>query len=327
MAASSLSKIVSRIKNGEICKIVILSGAGVSCNSGIPDFRSLGGLYDTLQPNLLTASEQEQQYLSYEPTGVVDIRLFRQNQFPYLEVRRPFILGTAERTWKPTLAHVFSQLLSDKNLLRRVYTQNIDGLDHQLELDNKFIVNVHGSLGAVQCEVCKADYNKETFLAEVRAKIRNIYDPTDGPAVSENIYCNKCGRATVKPATVLFGTALPKAYYKCVKEDFPQNVDLLIVAGTSLTVSPACHLVNEVNATVPRVVINSDRVGEHLGLFLDNERDVFLGMDIDEGFLLLTEELGWTEDLFHYRYLMCDKSAAAIGKLHSRWQREKEEAG
>jgi NAD-dependent deacetylase sirtuin 2 len=57
----------------------------VSVPSGIPDFRSKGGLYDTLKPELLTATENQKMLLQSNPTAVVDIQLFQYNQFPYLE--------------------------------------------------------------------------------------------------------------------------------------------------------------------------------------------------------------------------------------------------
>lgn len=151
----TLKAIASLINEGVIRNCVVLTGAGVSCASGIPDFRSPGGMYDTLRPQMLTATEEQRQYLAADPTGVVDIRLFTQNQFPYLELRRPFILGSFEQKWLPTVAHFFNRVLHDKGLLRRVYTQNIDGLDHQVGLPDSRIVNVHGTLTKVECESCK----------------------------------------------------------------------------------------------------------------------------------------------------------------------------
>ncbi len=98
-----VAELVNKIKLGEINKIIVLAGAGISTASGIPDFRSPGGLYNTLNVDALTATEVQKNWLRAEPTMVVDIDLFRKNQFPYLEVRRPFILGTKEKKWKLTL--------------------------------------------------------------------------------------------------------------------------------------------------------------------------------------------------------------------------------
>lgn len=80
---------------------------GMSVAAGIPDFRSPGGMYDTLRPELLTASAEERVAMTADPTAVVSWDLFRHNPLPYLEVRRPFILGVAEQRWKATLSHWF----------------------------------------------------------------------------------------------------------------------------------------------------------------------------------------------------------------------------
>jgi NAD-dependent SIR2 family protein deacetylase len=123
--------LIENLKNGAYCNIVVLTGAGVSTGAGIPDFRSPGGMYETLRPELITATEKQRKRMKEDPTEVVGIPLFSENQFPYLEVRRPFILGTFANHWKATLSHFFFRVLSDKGLLRRLYSQNIDGLDLQ----------------------------------------------------------------------------------------------------------------------------------------------------------------------------------------------------
>ena len=90
-----------------------------------------------------------------DPITVVMKDMFFQNAFPYLEVRRPFILGTRARKWKATLSHRFAELLHKRTgKLTRLYTQNIDGLDYQCELPSDKIVAVHGSIGRVACEGC-----------------------------------------------------------------------------------------------------------------------------------------------------------------------------
>jgi NAD-dependent deacetylase sirtuin 2 len=123
-----MDRVISGIKSGAIKNVAFLCGAGVSTSSGIPDFRSAGGLYDTLRPELLTASPSQRQALMDDPTMVVNYALFKENQLPYLEVRRPFILGAIEQRWKATLTHFFMQVVHDKKILKRVYTQNIGNI-------------------------------------------------------------------------------------------------------------------------------------------------------------------------------------------------------
>lgn len=121
------------ILSPECESVVVLTGAGVSVASGMwvylgflavlhflhmlsyvswyqflisthrPDFRSPGGMYDTLKPELITATEEQRRLMKMDPTYVVEKGMFMQNSFPYLEVRRPFILGVRDRKWKPTI--------------------------------------------------------------------------------------------------------------------------------------------------------------------------------------------------------------------------------
>ena len=233
---TKLAELANFIKSEACSSVCILTGAGVSVASGIPDFRSPGGMYDTLKPELLTATDQERAEMRANPTHVVSWQLFRDNQLPYLELRRPFMLGILDRpcsssggnlgvestsrfppdeeagppleggvfggaggntpsrddtgpgggghgraalmshggqTWRATLAHFFARLLQDKGKLTRLYTQNIDGLDFQVGLEEDKIVNVHGSIGRVRCEFCAADYPNHEWCAALRENIKS----------------------------------------------------------------------------------------------------------------------------------------------------------
>eukprot|EP01126_Amoeba_proteus_P006511 TRINITY_DN12279_c0_g1_i1.p1 TRINITY_DN12279_c0_g1~~TRINITY_DN12279_c0_g1_i1.p1 ORF type:complete len:212 (-),score=40.41 TRINITY_DN12279_c0_g1_i1:249-884(-) len=162
-----IESIVQFILSGECKKVVFLTGAGVSVAAGIPDFRSPGGMYDTLRPHLLTATPGQRKAMQMDPTHVVSWDLFSENQLPYLELRRPFILGLAEKKWKATIAHWFVQLCYDHDILQRLYTQNIDGFDYQTNVPKEKVVGVHGSLGRVLCEFCKTEYSLQDFTEKV----------------------------------------------------------------------------------------------------------------------------------------------------------------
>jgi len=302
------------IVSPECQSVAILTGAGVSVASGIPDFRSPGGMYDTLRPELITATETQRRLMQMDPTYVVERGIFMKNSFPYMEVRRPFILGVREKKWKPTIAHHFASLLHSKTgKLTRVYTQNIDGLTHATNLPDDKIVSVHGTINKASCETCGTDMDFGAFCDEVKQKIKDIYNPQNGPKESEPINCKACGKATVKPKTVLFGSNLPSEFFERTKEDLP-GVDLLIVAGTSLVVSPANSLVYKIPQTSYRVIVNNEPVGRELGIDYgpNAERDFFAQGNCDDVFLDLICELGWLEDLNGARENMADGSINLI---------------
>lgn len=279
---------------------MLLTGAGVSCAAGIPDFRSPGGMYSTLRPELLTATEEEKRLMRLDPTNVVDKQMFLANQFPYHEVRRPFILGTMARKWKPTLFHRFVEVLDKRGKLLRLVTQNIDGLDLLTQCDPAKIIPCHGTIARAACEACGEPVAFDKYCAQVRSHIKDIYGiDAEAPAHSQPINCAKCDRPTLKPTTVLFGASLPASFFACFEEDLP-TVDLLIVAGTSLVVSPANMVA--AHAPCPRFVVNRERVGEHLGLrFSDNNEssDVFIEGDTDDVFGRVMCELDWLGDIAH----------------------------
>jgi NAD+-dependent protein deacetylase sirtuin 2 len=302
-APADIAGLARFILSNDCQSIAILTGAGVSVASGIPDFRSPGGMYDTLRPELITASEHERRLLKQDPTNVVSWDMFRNNAFPYLEVRRPFILGTRDRKWKTTIAHRFAELLHAKtNKLTRIYTQNIDGLDLQCdEIPRDKIVTIHGTIGASACEGCGEEADHDAFCEQVRTNIKDIYqlDP-DAHVESTPILCKNCHKPLVKPRTVLFGRNLPPEFFLCAEQDLPK-LDLLIVAGTSLVVSPANSLVPAVPKKTIRVIVNRDPVGSELGIVYQENpsdgRDFFAQGECDEVFLELTKELGWLDDL------------------------------
>jgi len=286
-----------------LCKsIIVLAGAGMSVSSGIPDFRSAGvGLYDTLRPELLTATDLERELIRDEPTLALDKGMFLRNPLPMLELKRDFILGTHQSRWKATLAHRFVELLHSKlGKLTRLYTQNIDGLELQCrDLPEEKIVNVHGSMGRAACEVCEAEANFDDFCSKVRSSIKDITGmDADAPRESTPIVCEACGAPAVKPTIVLFRGSMPKEFHARTAEDLPQ-CDLLIIMGTSLTVAPANSLVYRIPPTCLRMVMNNEKVGRRLGIdYSENSiRDCFAHGHSDVVCLDLAEKMGWLDDL------------------------------
>lgn len=189
--------------------------------------------------------------------------------------------------YKPTLAHHFIKLLHDKNKLLRVFTQNIDSLEHCTGLDKHMIVAAHGNFDSAACVVTK----KPVPIDEAKhAHLTGEFEALN----------RKHGTVLVKPSIVFFGEALPERFYEQAMADFPQ-CDLLLVMGTSLKVEPFASLIERPKRTVPRMLINREVVGTWLDGGFDfrspTTRDVLLQGDCDAGCLGLAHALGWEAEL------------------------------
>lgn len=245
--------------------------------------------------------------------------MFDANPFPYLEVRRPFILGSQVNEWQATISHHFVNLLHAKGKLLRLFTQNIDGLDYQTDVPADKIVPVHGTIRRIACENCGAASDFDAFCESVRSNIKDIYSiDSTAPGESSFIRCGKCNSPGLKPTTVLFGSSLPQRFFTSAASDLPQ-ADLLIVAGTSLIVSPANGIASEVPTNVPRLVVNREPVGADLPgnpirYGAQATRDVFAPGDCDDTFLQLTCLLGWEEDILALADRLPEQSRAILAK-------------
>jgi NAD-dependent SIR2 family protein deacetylase len=278
--------------------------AGMSVASGIPDFRSSNGLYATLDATKLTATDEQIEAIQNDPSYSLDHHLFLENPLPCLEVNREFILGVRERKWKATLTHRFVELLQTKTdggtgKLVRLYTQNIDGLEDQCAgIGHQRRIAVHGSMDEAECARCHATMDFDSFCERVRRQIKDISgQDSAAPKESTPITCESCGQNTVKPSIVLFRSRLPEIFFERVPRDV-EDIDLLIVMGTSLAVAPANSIVWRVPRSAMRVLINRHCVGRHLGLDCQsNDRDYFARGDCENVVLDLMEKLGWLEEL------------------------------
>jgi len=237
-------------------------GAGISTSAGIPDFRSPEtGLYANLAMLDLE-----------EPEDVFDISFFRKNPKPFYALARELYPGR----YRPTIAHTFIKLLHDKGLLLKHFTQNIDCLERQAGVPGDKIVEAHGSFATQRCIDCKAPYPDD----EMHENVESGKVP----------HCKECG-GLVKPDIVFFGEALPEIFFS--NHSLPEQADLCIVMGTSLTVQPFASLPSLCSRGVPRVLINLDRVGS-LGARPD---DVLLLGDIDAGVRKFAKAMSWDEEL------------------------------
>ena len=183
---------------------VFFGGAGVSTESGIPDFRGNGGLYDTEE-------ESMEYYLSREC-------LVREPEKFFNFFRSNMVFDNAE----PNDAHNALAKLERRGKIKAVITQNIDGL-HQ-RAGSERVIELHGTAARYYCTKCKSVYGAEV-LAEQAGVPR----------------CKQCG-ATVRPDVTLYGEGLDGFNFRDAEEEI-DNADVLIVGGSSLVVNPAASLV------------------------------------------------------------------------------------
>jgi len=271
----SLESIASGLSSGSFRDVLVVVGAGASVSAGIPDFRTPGtGLYDRLS-----------HYNLPRPEDIFDIHYYRGNPRPFVEF--------CGETWPgrdggpaPTPSHRFMGLLGDAGVLRRVYTQNIDGLESLAGVGPDALVECHGGFGSASCATCQED-------ADVGACREAMVVRKEVPT------CAQCG-GPVKPGIVFFGEKLPARFGKLVKADV-HACDLLIVIGTSLAVDPVASIPKWVSLTCPRLLLNRDLVGDFrveatgrkMGS-ITTERDVFYEGDCDDGVRKICDLAGWS---------------------------------
>ncbi len=219
-------------------KIVFFGGAGVSTESGIPDFRSQDGLYN--------------QKYKYPPELILSYEFFWNNTEEFYKF---YIDKMNCLKYAPNTTHRKLVGLEKQKKLVAVVTQNIDGL-HQ-KAGSKNVYELHGSVLRNYCVKCKKFYSAEY-----------VFNSNDIPKCT-------CG-ALIKPDVVLYGETLN---YQILNDSIKaiSEADLLIVAGTSLTVSPASGLINYFKGK-NLVLINKDST------FYDQKADLVINDSLGKVF-------------------------------------------
>ena len=215
---SSLDKAVTLIKNAQFT--VALTGAGSSTPSGIPDFRSSGsGLWTR-----------------FSPMEVASLTAFRLDPERFFEWLRP--LATNILAAKPNPAHFALAQMEEHKYLNTIITQNIDGLHQRAGSVN--VLQIHGTLDTMTCIGCYQQVSANGYAASY---IDNGRIP----------HCDACGNY-LKPDVVLFEEQLPARIWLKARRA-TQSCDLMIVAGTSLVVSPAAQLPERAKNNRARIII------------------------------------------------------------------------
>ena len=201
-------------------KIVFFGGAGVSTESGIKDFRGKNGLYQ--EKNKFYNLPPE--YLLSHDCLINEPEIFFEYYKDKMDARK----------YEPNITHKYLKKLEDMGKLKAIVTQNIDGL-HQ-KAGSKNVLEIHGTTYKGHCMKCNKEYSGDI-----------IFEKNGIPK------CD-CG-GIIRPNVVLYGEMLPDDFIKA--REYISKADLLIVAGSSLTVQPASSLVELFNGK-HLVIINLD---------------------------------------------------------------------
>ena len=201
-----IDKLTSLISASE--RIVAFTGAGISTESGIPDFRSPTGIWSKFRP------------ISYNE--FVSSESARRESW-----RRKSILNEELKKATPNRGHRGVFQLCKQGKLSTVITQNIDGLHQSSGIEDEKIIEIHGNATIAKCLECDQEFPLEPILAR--------FKQTQEPPICE--YCD----GLVKSATISFGQKMPEMKMKQAEAQ-AKSCDLFLVLGSSLVVYPAAQL-------------------------------------------------------------------------------------
>jgi len=186
-------------------RVVVFTGAGISTESGIPDFRSPGGLWTKYQP--------------------IDFRDFLASEEMRREFwRRKISTDTAFSQAEPNRGHRAIAHLAEQGKVVSVITQNVDGLHQKSGIPAAKVIELHGNSTYAACLKCNCRYE----LAPIFEAFRRDEEPP---------VCSECG-GLIKTATISFGQAMPAEEMRRARRE-SENCDLFLAIGSSLVVYPA----------------------------------------------------------------------------------------
>lgn len=274
---SQINRVINRAR-----KCIVLTGAGVSCNAGIPDFRSFEGLYNMVKvqyPDVNIRSGQD----------MFDISLFREAE--KISVFASFMESLYSHTIlaKPTKTHEFIAHLKNRGKLLRCYTQNIDGLEEMLGLQvsktrdpeqsfsaqwkNLDVVQLHGDLTTLSCTSCFQTFQWSRYWKRClkngelpicpRCEDNNTKRSIEGKRLLAN-------SGMLRPNIVLYGENHPNGDFITDGINLDINrgkPDLLLIMGTSLRVDGVKRLVKSISKQVHDkgglvIMINKTNIGD-----------------------------------------------------------------
>ncbi len=185
--------------------IVVFTGAGISTESGIPDFRSPTGIWKKYQP--------------------IEFSDFLSSETVRIEAwRRKFEIDKNISKAMPNIGHMAIVKLVESGKVKNIITQNIDNLHQESGIPNDIIIELHGNTTYAKCLDCGFKYNLSKIMKE--------FKETNKPP-----YCDLCS-GIVKAATISFGQAMPEKEM-ILSQECSLSCDLFITIGSSLQVYPA----------------------------------------------------------------------------------------
>ena len=211
----------------EASKILVFTGAGMSTESGIPDFRSPGGIWS-----------------KYDPNDFLYQRIISDNRAREKYWKMSTEYYETMKTALPSPGHLAIKQLEDMGKLLAVVTQNIDNLHQKAGNSIDLVIEVHGSAFSVSCQSCGKQYDRDLIEERLRSGIK-------APA------CEACS-GVLKPDTISFGQAMPQDK---VQESLrlARECDLCLVLGSSLVVYPAASIpAYAVERGARLIIINRD---------------------------------------------------------------------
>lgn len=243
----TIDDIIKLIKKSH--NLNVLTGAGISTLSGIPDFRGEKGVYKA-------------QNLGTDIETILSIGYFKKHPDVFYAWAKDVWYHL--ENYKPNIVHTVLSKLEKQGYLKNIFTQNIDSLHERAGA--KKVYNLHGSAKDAYCTECGAHYTYEDIAPII----------TNG----EVPYCKRC-KGLIKPDIVLYGEQLNE-YVLSKAVTCSSQADVFMVLGSSLTVQPAASLpLYAAQSGAKIIVVNKQRtyIDEYAAVKADNLESVFTSLD------------------------------------------------
>jgi NAD-dependent deacetylase len=248
LVRKKINKAANLLANAEFA--VALTGAGISTESGIPDFRSEGGIWE-----------------KYKPDVHGDLSFFIKDPSKFWELAEE-VAPTLFKA-KPNPGHIALAELEKMDILNGIITQNIDEL---LQKAGAVLVyEVHGNVNRFTCFGCRASYNKEQVMRKLKKEKQ--YPPR----------CDVCS-APLKPSVVLFGESLP-TFEIYQSQALSEKADVMLIAGSSLSVAPVSDLPLYTLRSGGKLIIVNDQpthLDDKAEVVINNKTGLILPLIVDK---------------------------------------------